>query len=287
MYAQLARQPDRSGAPGRAPAEGRRLVPRAGHRAGVRRVLPRVRLGGRSRSRVLHPDVCGGSHEGLLAVHSLSKRSNLAGYRCAFVAGDPALVAELLAVRKNLGLQMPGPQQAAMIAALDDDAHVEEQHARYARRRRVAQGRPRVRPASAIDHSEASLYLWATRGEDCWDTVGVAGRARHPGRARRLLRSRRRPARPRRASPPPTSASAPRSTVWLADRVAFSGTWRGVRRPTGARSPAQAGKRAGAQSASSASIRRCAATASSWRRCCPITACSTRSSSSTSRPSRS
>ena len=68
-------------------------------------------------------------------MHSLSKRSNLAGYRCAFVAGDPAVVGELLAVRKNLGLMMPGPQQRAMVAALDDDAHVEEQHARYAARR--------------------------------------------------------------------------------------------------------------------------------------------------------
>jgi succinyldiaminopimelate transaminase len=119
---------------------------------------------------VLHPSVSGGSHEGILAVHSLSKRSNLAGYRCAFVAGDPALVGELLAVRKNLGLQMPGPQQAAMIAALDDDAHVVEQHTRYAARR------ARLRDALVgagfrIDHSEASLYLWATRDEDCWDTV--------------------------------------------------------------------------------------------------------------------
>ncbi|MEP6815848.1 MAG: succinyldiaminopimelate transaminase, partial [Marmoricola sp.] len=63
---------------------------------------------------VLHPDICRGSHEGVLAVHSLSKRSNLAGYRCGFVAGDPAVVGELLAVRKNLGLQLPGPQQRAM-----------------------------------------------------------------------------------------------------------------------------------------------------------------------------
>ena len=119
---------------------------------------------------VLHPSVSGGSFEGILAVHSLSKRSNLAGYRCAFVAGDPALVGELLAVRKNLGLQMPGPQQVAMVAALDDDAHVAEQHARYAARR------ARLRDALVaagfrIDHSEASLYLWATRDEDCWDTV--------------------------------------------------------------------------------------------------------------------
>ncbi|MCW2833495.1 MAG: succinyldiaminopimelate transaminase [Nocardioides sp.] len=119
---------------------------------------------------VLHPDVCGGSHEGILSVHSLSKRSNLAGYRCAFVAGDPALVGELLAVRKNLGLQVPGPQQRAMIAALADDAHVVEQHGRYAARR--ASLRTALEAAGfTIDHSEASLYLWASRGEDCWDTV--------------------------------------------------------------------------------------------------------------------
>ncbi|HXH81229.1 succinyldiaminopimelate transaminase [Nocardioides sp.] len=119
---------------------------------------------------VLHPDVCGGSHEGILSVHSLSKRSNLAGYRCAFVAGDPALVGELLAVRKNLGLQMPAPQQRAMIAALEDDAHVVEQHATYAARR--ARLRTALEGAGfTIDHSEGSLYLWATRDEACWDTV--------------------------------------------------------------------------------------------------------------------
>ena len=119
---------------------------------------------------ILHPDVCGGSHQGLLAVHSLSKRSNLAGYRCAFVAGDPALVGELLAVRKNLGLQMPGPQQLAMIAALDDDEHALDQHARYAARR-VRLKRALERAGFRIDHSEASLYLWSTREEDCWKTV--------------------------------------------------------------------------------------------------------------------
>ena len=124
---------------------------------------------------VLHPDVCGGSPEGLLAVHSLSKRSNLAGYRCGFVAGDPAVVGELLAVRKNLGLIMPGPQQRAMVAALDDDEHVVEQHARYAARRAVL--RDAFESAGfRIDHSEAALYLWARReidggDQDCWDTV--------------------------------------------------------------------------------------------------------------------
>jgi succinyldiaminopimelate transaminase len=119
---------------------------------------------------ILHPDVCDGSHEGLLAVHSLSKRSNLAGYRCAFVAGDPAVVGELLAVRKNLGLQVPGPQQHAMVAALDDDSHVEEQHARYARRRALL--KEALEDAGfRIDSSEGSLYLWATREEPCLETV--------------------------------------------------------------------------------------------------------------------
>jgi succinyldiaminopimelate transaminase len=124
---------------------------------------------------VLHHSVNGGSFEGILAVHSLSKRSNLAGYRCAFVAGDPTVVGELLAVRKNLGLILPGPQQRAMVAALDDDTHVAEQHARYAARRTTLR-RALEGAGFRIDHSEASLYLWAARtsggrDEDCWDTV--------------------------------------------------------------------------------------------------------------------
>ena len=120
---------------------------------------------------VLHPDVCGGDHTGILTVQSLSKRSNLAGYRCAFVAGDHDVIRELLAVRKNLGLMMPGPQQHAMQVALDDDLHVSSQHARYERRRKEL--RTALQGAGfRIDHSEASLYLWATRDEPCWDTVG-------------------------------------------------------------------------------------------------------------------
>jgi succinyldiaminopimelate transaminase len=119
---------------------------------------------------VLHPSVSGGSPEGILAVHSLSKRSNLAGYRCAFVAGDPAVVGELLAVRKNLGLMMPGPQQVAMAAALADDQHAKEQHAVYAARRARLQ-EALAHAGFAIDDSEASLYLWVTAGEDCWATV--------------------------------------------------------------------------------------------------------------------
>lgn len=119
---------------------------------------------------ILHPSVCGDSHDGLLIVHSLSKRSNLAGYRAAFVAGDPSVIGELLAVRKNLGLIVPGPIQVAMAAALNDDAHAAEQHARYAARRAKLRD-ALVHAGFAIDHSEASLYLWSTRGENCWDTV--------------------------------------------------------------------------------------------------------------------
>jgi succinyldiaminopimelate transaminase len=109
---------------------------------------------------VLHPEVCGGSHQGLLAVHSLSKRSNLAGYRAGFVTGDPALVAELLEIRKHAGLLMPGPVQVAMTAALSDDSHAEQQRARYAARR--ARLRPALEAAGwQVDDSVAGLYLWA------------------------------------------------------------------------------------------------------------------------------
>ena len=119
---------------------------------------------------VLHPDVCDGDHTGLLAVHSLSKSSSLAGYRAGFVAGDPAVVAELLAVRKHAGMMVPTPVQAAMVAALDDDAHEHEQRDRYRRRRDVLL--PAFRSAGfTVDHSEAGLYLWVTRGEACRETV--------------------------------------------------------------------------------------------------------------------
>ena len=121
---------------------------------------------------VLHPDVCGGSHERLLAVHSLSKRSNLAGYRAGFVTGDPALVAELLAVRKHLGAIVPGPVQAAMVAAMGDDVHVAEQRERYRARREVLLT-ALAAAGFTVEHSEAGLYLWATRDEPCWDTVAA------------------------------------------------------------------------------------------------------------------
>ncbi|SEK43627.1 succinyldiaminopimelate transaminase [Nonomuraea pusilla] len=119
---------------------------------------------------ILHPDVCGGSHEGLLAVHSLSKRSNLAGYRAGFVTGDPVLVKRLLEVRKHAGMMMPAPVQAAAAAALADDAHADRQREVYAARRALL--RPALERAGwRIEHSTAGLYLWATNGQSAWDQV--------------------------------------------------------------------------------------------------------------------
>jgi succinyldiaminopimelate transaminase len=126
---------------------------------------------------ILDPRVSGGSHEGLLAAYSLSKQSNLAGYRAAFVAGDPALVGSLLATRKHLGMIVPAPVQAAMVAALGDDEHVAAQRETYRRRRRLLEG-GLLAAGYRIDDSEAGLYLWARpesapggEAQDCWQTV--------------------------------------------------------------------------------------------------------------------
>ncbi|MFD9392914.1 bifunctional succinyldiaminopimelate transaminase/glutamate-prephenate aminotransferase [Streptomyces sp. NPDC060000] len=119
---------------------------------------------------VLHPDVNGGSYEGIVSVHSLSKRSNLAGYRAAFLAGDPAVLAPLLEIRKHGGMMTSATTQAAAVAALGDDAHVREQRERYAARR-TALREALLAHGFRIEHSEAGLYLWATRDESCWATV--------------------------------------------------------------------------------------------------------------------
>ncbi len=119
---------------------------------------------------VLHDEVCGGSYEGIVAVHSLSKRSNLAGYRAAFIAGDAEVLGELLQIRKHGGMMTPAPVQAATVAALGDDVHVEEQRVRYAARRETLRTALEAH-GFRVEHSEASLYLWVTRDEPCWDTV--------------------------------------------------------------------------------------------------------------------
>lgn len=126
--------------------------------------------GGQPVPSILDPAVSGGSNELLLSVYSLSKQSNIAGYRAAFVAGDGAIVANLVNSRKHAGMIVPAPVQAAMIAALSDDEHVAAQKDLYRERREL------LIPALeafglTISHSEAGLYLWATAGEDTWTTI--------------------------------------------------------------------------------------------------------------------
>lgn len=111
---------------------------------------------------VLHPDICGENHRGLISVQSLSKRSNLAGYRAGYIAGDPELIAELTLVRKHAGLIMPGPVQHAMAATLADDAHVQQQRERYLARRALL--KPALQHAGfSVEHDQGSLYLWSSR----------------------------------------------------------------------------------------------------------------------------
>ncbi|KAA2264027.1 succinyldiaminopimelate transaminase [Solihabitans fulvus] len=119
---------------------------------------------------VLHSSIHSGRIDGLLAVHSLSKSSSLAGYRAGFVTGDPGLVAGLLEVRKHAGMIVPRPVQAAITSAMADDVHVAEQRDRYFARRAVLL--PALRAAGfTVRHSEAGLYLWATRSEGAWQTI--------------------------------------------------------------------------------------------------------------------
>ena len=117
---------------------------------------------------ILDPSVNGGDLRGLLAVHSLSKRSSMAGYRFGFVAGDPFMVDDLLAVRKHLGMMVPAPVQHAAIAAYDDDTHVAVQRDRYQARRELLMG-ALVAAGFRIDHSEAGLYLWVTSNDNSGD----------------------------------------------------------------------------------------------------------------------
>lgn len=122
---------------------------------------------------VLDPRVCDGDVTDLLVVHSLSKQSNLAGYRAGFVVGDPAIVGRLLEVRKHAGMMMPAPVQAAARAALADTAHVAEQVARYGRRRQVL-AEALDAAGFVVEESAAGLYLWVRApgaGQDCWETV--------------------------------------------------------------------------------------------------------------------
>ena len=112
----------------------------------------------------------GGDNTNILAVHSLSKRSSMAGYRAAFMVGDSALIARIREIRKHGGMMVPLPVQRAMTVALADDAHVAEQRARYNARKDAL--RPALSKAGfTIEFSDSGLYLWCTRNEDAWTSV--------------------------------------------------------------------------------------------------------------------
>ncbi|GAA4670776.1 succinyldiaminopimelate transaminase [Frondihabitans cladoniiphilus] len=119
---------------------------------------------------ILDPRVIGDSRHNVISVYSLSKQSNLAGYRAGFIAGCAEVVGQLLAVRKHAGLMPPAPVQQAMVVALGDEAHVAAQKDLYrGRRQRLSAALEQA--GYRIDGSEAGLYLWATRDEDAWATV--------------------------------------------------------------------------------------------------------------------
>ncbi|MGJ4051062.1 succinyldiaminopimelate transaminase [Corynebacterium macclintockiae] len=119
---------------------------------------------------ILDPEVCGGDFTNLIAVHSLSKTSNLASYRAGWLAGDGALIQELLGIRRHAGLMNPGPIQSAMVAALEEDGHEVLQKQLYRDRRELLKA-ALLQAGFDIDYSDGGLYLWATQGRDGRETV--------------------------------------------------------------------------------------------------------------------
>ena len=106
--------------------------------------------------------------DGVVAVHSLSKRSNLAGVRVGFYAGDADLVAYLHEVRKHVGMMVPGPAQAAAVAALDDDEHVELQRGRYRSRLDLLAEVLSEWSGQPVPVPQGAFYLWIPV-EDGWE----------------------------------------------------------------------------------------------------------------------
>jgi aspartate/methionine/tyrosine aminotransferase len=116
--------------------------------------------------------------DGVLAVHSVSKRSNLAGMRVGFYAGDPDLVHYLVETRKHAGFMAPAPVQAAAAAALGDDAHVAEQRARYEERRDLMQ-KALAERGLVHDGGDACFYLWLRSADGADDGWEIAAQLAH------------------------------------------------------------------------------------------------------------
>lgn len=120
---------------------------------------------GQSVPSILSPDVNGGSLDGILAVHSLSKRSSMAGYRIGFIAGDEAVIARLTQLRRDLGLILPDPLQSVAAAVLADDEHVVEARTRYNGRRLLLESALRE-AGYDVDEGQSGLFVWASRARD-------------------------------------------------------------------------------------------------------------------------
>ena len=103
--------------------------------------------------------------DGVVAVHSLSKRSNLAGARLGFYAGDPELVDYLQQVRKHVGMMVPGPTQAAGVVALEDDVHVGEQRERYLHRLQRTAEILGAWTGTRVPLPAGAFYLWFEVGD--------------------------------------------------------------------------------------------------------------------------
>ncbi len=123
---------------------------------------------------LLDTDVCDGDASGLLVLYSLSKQSNLAGYRGALIYGDPVLVAPIVSVRKHSGLMVPAPVQHAMAVALHDTEHVERQRSVYAARRTLLLDALTEAGLDVDPDTAAGLYLWVAdpaNPTDSWALV--------------------------------------------------------------------------------------------------------------------
>ena len=125
---------------------------------------------------LLDTDVCGGDASGLVVLYSLSKQSNLAGYRGALIYGDPALVAPIVSVRKHSGLMVPAPVQHAMAVALNDTEHVERQRSVYAVRRALLLEALTDAGLDVDPDSAAGLYLWVADPANPTDSWALVNR---------------------------------------------------------------------------------------------------------------
>jgi succinyldiaminopimelate transaminase len=125
---------------------------------------------------ILDPAVVRGDFSGVLAIYSLSKVANLAGYRLGLAAGDANLIADLLNTRMHAGLMLPGPMQAAMTAALANDDYLSAVRSSYLERR-VLLSAAFSRAGYQIESSEAGLYLWLRSTEASWEAIAKLAEA--------------------------------------------------------------------------------------------------------------